>query len=87
MGKKKLYEEHQRDIVELALRMDALYRFYRESSVTCAEFAGNLEAMKWLAFKEQDEADAGEDEIELGAFKDMDELLDMFFGGREKEEE
>lgn len=85
MSGEKLHKRHERDIVELALRLDSIHQFYRDSSITCAEFVGNLEAMKLMALREQDEADDGLDEIELGAFRDMSELVDAFLGRRHAE--
>ena len=79
MGKtKKLLQEHDEAIFELAKLLSEAHRLYMDSTISAAEFVGNLELAKYMVLAESHER------YELD--ETLCDLLENIFGDEEKEE-
>lgn len=82
MGKaKKFMDGHNEAVVKLTMLLNEAFNLYKSSTISLAEFVGNLEATKHLAFVEMDEAT---DDCDLDAA--LGDLLETIFGDEEEEE-
>lgn len=79
MGKtKRLVEEHDEAIFELAKLLSEAHRLYMDSTISAAEFVGNLELAKYMVLAENHRR------YELDAT--LGDLLENIFGGEEGED-
>lgn len=83
MGKaKRELERHDKDVMELCLKLGELCDWIERSSLSVAEAVGNLECAKWMLLRDADEAEgkAGDSGIRIKAIGIDRETLESLFG-------